>query len=85
MRTTPRRKSRLRYPLNAEATAVLRGQLGQDPKYVFTYQGKPVWQVDTKSWRRAVGRTGSEDFRWHDLRHTWASWHVQAGTPTHVL
>lgn len=25
------------------------------------------------------------DFRWHDLRHTWASWHIQAGTPIHVL
>lgn len=26
-----------------------------------------------------------DDFRWHDLRHTWASWHFQGGTPLHVL
>ncbi|MHA7834268.1 MAG: tyrosine-type recombinase/integrase [Algiphilus sp.] len=72
-------------PLNANALAVLKGRQGQHPEYVFTYRGKPVAQVNTKAWRAAVARAGLHDFRWHDLRHTWASWHAQAGTPFNVL
>jgi integrase len=72
-------------PLNAEAVLVLRRQLGKHQTRVFTYQGKPVIDVNTKAWRLALKRVGIVDFRWHDLRHTWASWHVQNGTPLHVL
>jgi len=72
-------------PLSARAVILLREQAGKHPVYVFTYEGKPVRQVNTKAWHKALERAGIKDFRWHDLRHTWASWHVQAGTPLHVL
>lgn len=72
-------------PLNAAAVLVLRRQQGKHPSYVFTYRGNPVKQVRTKAWTKALERAGITDFRWHDLRHTWASWHVQQGTPLHVL
>lgn len=72
-------------PLNADAMAVLARQQGQHPQFVFTYKGHAVWQVNTKGWRRAVAQAGLQDFRWHDLRHTWASRHAQAGTPLNVV
>jgi integrase len=72
-------------PLSATAVAVIRGQAGKHPTHVFSYRGKRLHQVSTKAWQAALKRCEIEDFRWHDLRHTWASWHAQAGTPLHVL
>ncbi len=72
-------------PLNRDAVSILEDRLGIDPEYVFTYQGKPVFQTSTKAWYAALKRANIKDFRWHDLRHTWASWHVQAGTSLQEL
>lgn len=71
--------------LNATAIDVLTKQIGKDPKAVFTYKGKPVTQVNTKAWYKALQRAGIDNFRWHDLRHTWASWLTQQGVPLNVI
>ena len=71
--------------LSSVALAVLARQIGKHPQRVFTYKGRPIGWANTKSWRNALKRAGIEDFRWHDLRHTWASWHAQKGTPMNVL
>lgn len=72
-------------PLNEVALEVLKRQVGKHPQRVFTFRGRPINSANTKAWQAARKRAGIEDFRWHDLRHTWATWQRQAGTPTHEL
>jgi integrase len=58
--------------------------IARQPKceqFVFVVRNRPTDEV----WKRALKEAGIKDFRWHDLRHTWASWHVQNGTPLHDL
>lgn len=90
-------------PLNNAALAVLEGQRGQHPVYVFVYQGRPIREIKT-AFQKACVRAGlgqieqvankknKQGFtqhytglRWHDLRHTFASWHAQKGTPPQVI
>ena len=72
-------------PLNVDAIDILKSQQNVHPDFVFTYKGKPVKEANTKAWKEALKRAGIENFRFHDLRHTWESWHVQNGTPLHTL
>ena len=72
-------------PFNAEAVALTSKQVGKHSTHVFSFRGQPVIQVSTKAWYAALTRAGIVDFRWHDLRHTWAIWHVQNGTPLFAL
>ena len=68
-------------PLNSDAIAVLEQEVGKHPRFCFTYRGKPIQgPISNKGWFAALERAGLSNFRFHDLRHTWASWHRQAGT-----
>jgi integrase len=69
-------------PLNSEAVRALRALWLIAPRespYIFTWAGKPIDDCNTLAFQSAVKRAGLAPFRWHDLRHTGASWAVQSG------
>ena len=72
-------------PLSDEAVEVIRRQFGKCDMHVFSFKGRPIKRVNNRGWKKALKKVGISNFRWHDLRHTWASWHIQAGTPLSVL
>ena len=72
-------KRKIVVPLNASAKALLEAMPHREGK-VFGLSS-----ITEAAWKRACARAGIADFRFHDLRHTWASWHAMAGTPAQVL
>lgn len=70
------------FPLNSEAVRALRALTLLSPRSspnIFTWQGKPIDDCNTVAFQDAVKAAGLSPLRWHDLRHTGASWAVQSG------
>lgn len=74
-------------PLNDEALKLLRGlTIDEGNSYVFHRNTKKrIGRIDWVDFHRAMELSNIKNFRFHDLRHTWASWHAQAGTPLYTL
>lgn len=71
----------LTIPLNETALGAIRRQLGRSDVWVFPrLDGERVRDIPSKMWKKALEQAGITDFRWHDLRHTWASWLRQSGS-----
>lgn len=68
----------LAIPLSEHALAIVRRQQGHDHLFVRD-DGHPLGRMDHKTWTRVLERSKIRDFRWHDLRHTWASWMMMTG------
>lgn len=74
-------------PVTAEAIAVLKKlrKLNPEGSNVFQWQGRPIDDVNGKSFQDAMKRAKIEGANWHSLRHTFATWAVQNGVTLQEL
>ncbi|MCB1777865.1 MAG: site-specific integrase [Candidatus Competibacteraceae bacterium] len=74
-------------PLNQEAHAVLTTWIQQRQPVVWIFPGQQGARLDniSSSWERVRRTAALVDFRWHDLRHTFASKLVMAGVDLNTV
>ena len=74
-------KKRREIPINddlAQMFKEIRKEQGLTSKYIFTYSKRTISRVD-RAFKGALSRAGIENFRFHDLRHTFASHLIMRG------
>jgi len=74
-------------PLSSDAVKVLKRLRKSSPKgaHVFQWNGEAIDDCNTKAFQDAVERAGVAPLRWHDLRHSFASWAIRNGVAMHEL
>ncbi len=74
-------------PMNAETLATLEGWKQQSAKTGFVFPGKQGERTTDvkKAWLELLKQAQVVDFRWHDMRHDFASRLVMAGVPLNTV
>ncbi|MEQ8909397.1 MAG: site-specific integrase [Vicingaceae bacterium] len=75
---------RFSLPITNDIKRLLSDLQPKEQGFIFMYKGKPMKSVQT-SFKRALKRAKIEDFRFHDLRHTAATWLLQEGMPLDMV
>jgi integrase len=86
--TTAKSGTTRHVPLNAEAVAALRSWRDQAPDSsgpVFSGKHGDALTSVRRSWEGVLRAAGISGFRWHDLRHTFASKLVMAGVDLNTV
>ena len=74
-------------PMNKETYGVLEAwkQQGSESPYVFPGQGGGRFEDVKSAWLKLLERAQIDEFRWHDMRHDFASRLVMAGVPLNTV
>lgn len=73
------------FPLSDAAVELLKSLPHREGK-VFLYEGRPITGTfNARAFRKARRRAGLAQVRWHDLRHTFASWLASGGASDRVI